>query len=239
MAQQKASGFSSKVLGLRFMQRAAEKRKLEEDAAAATAASLAAEAANGDGVEANASQAAIAVANEPAWPQPSTSGRCVITYEPVPLPGFASRSGRMSFGPNVGSAQPSGEGSKAGTGPAAAAASGSQPSVSDADMAKTFRKPSEMRAWQPSNLRIFDAPEAPGGAVAGGGGTAAAAAGGGGDGDGGAAAAAGKPSRQSGDAGAGGKRPGSKGPGLAAAQASAQPSNSFAPLRPPKRAKLN
>ncbi|GLI67295.1 hypothetical protein VaNZ11_011481, partial [Volvox africanus] len=142
MAQQKTSGFSSKILGLRFMQRAAEKRKLEEDTGAAkTAAEVAGE--NAEMRKAPLQATAAAAADEAAWPQPSSSGRCIVMYEPVPLPGLTSRSGRMSFGPSEGKSQ-----TLADRAPANTAATGSQPSISDSDMARTFRKPPEMRTWE-------------------------------------------------------------------------------------------
>ncbi|GIL82904.1 hypothetical protein Vretimale_8407 [Volvox reticuliferus] len=228
MSQQKASGFSSKILGLRFMQRAAEKRKLEEDTGAVkTAAEAAGE---------NAEATPAAAANESACQQPSSSGRCIVIYEPVPLPGPTSRSGRMSFGPSMGKLKMPTDGE-----PATTVTTGSQPSISDLDMAKTFRRPPEMQTWEPSNLRIHDAaePSIRDLAISGGGGGSASCRGAAN------AAAAVNPGMQK-SAG-----PGSLGKKSVAAKATGAPKaawsgagqtastsvNAFAPLRPPKRNK--
>ncbi|KAG2496355.1 hypothetical protein HYH03_005585 [Edaphochlamys debaryana] len=223
MAQAKATGFSSKVLGLRFMQRAAEKRKLEEDLATSAAAAEAAAAAE------DAPQAPEVQPDTEAFPQqPSTSGRCVITYEPVPVPGLAFRSGRMSFGPNAGKP------AAAAATTAAAASQQQDTSVSDAEMAKaatTFRKPAEMAAWQPTSLRIYDTA-----AASGGGGGGAGTGGGGGDGD--AKSGKSKPQKQGGGGGGGGKQGGGQAGSKGGKGAPAAPAaNAFAPLRPPKRQK--
>ncbi|PNH07296.1 hypothetical protein TSOC_006263 [Tetrabaena socialis] len=164
-----------------------------------------------------------------SWPEPSTTGRCVILYEPIPLPGLVGRSGRLSFGPGVAKQPPQQGASAAGAAPASApgstaAPSSSQPgtSVSDVDMAQTFRKPGELRAWQPSNLRLYDEP---GGAGDGGSGGQAPA-----------PATAAKQQRAGGGGSGGGGAGGSGKKGKSSSQASPA-ANAFAPLRPPKRPK--
>ncbi|KAG2437118.1 hypothetical protein HYH02_011374 [Chlamydomonas schloesseri] len=235
MSQNK--GFSSKVLGLKFMQRAVEKRKLEADAAAADAAADAAAAAEAEApavapAQATTTQSGQAgAAGDAAWPQASTSGRCIISYEPVPLPGLVRAGGRMSFGP----------GGMKKTGAAAAAASATEPSaaaavqaaaaqqgasISDVDMAKTFRKPAELKPWQPSTLRIIDDATVAAGSSAG--------SGSGGGLGGGSAKSQGQGGKKS-AGGGGGASPaaaGKSGKGAAAPNA-----NAFAPLRPPKKQK--
>jgi hypothetical protein len=134
----------------------------------------------------------------------------------------------MSFGPGV----------KAAQAPAAAAAAAAkqetptapqQPgtSVSDAELARTFKRPGEMPAWQPSQLRIYGEAGAP--AESGRPAEAAAAQ------PGSKGAKAGAP----GSSGKAGKRPhgGAQAGPPSGGKGSEPAANAFAPLRAPKRKK--
>lgn len=161
-------------------------------------------------------------------------------YEPVPLPGLTLRSGRMSFGPSISNTETRVDSAHPVAGVPVAlvggAAASEQPSVSDAEMVKAFKKPAEMRSWQPSSLRIHDAAGASKTAESGGveriGSVPRSAA----DTAGGSTRAPGcnVGKLQSGNLPAAGNK---KPSGTGVSQASTHSKNSFAPLRPPKRSK--
>ncbi|KAG1658591.1 hypothetical protein FOA52_016203 [Chlamydomonas sp. UWO 241] len=85
----KPAGLSSKILGLKFMQRAQEKKALAKAEAEAEAREEAAANAPPDEAPPQPEEAA-----------PSTSGKCQVVYENAPIPmsraGFSA--GRFSFG---------------------------------------------------------------------------------------------------------------------------------------------
>ncbi len=142
-------------------------------------------------------------------------------------------SGRMSFGPRKPEQEQQQQPQQLEQGSArawTAASTGPQgagTSVSDVEMAKTFRKPAELAAWEPNSLRIYDSVDAGSGAGKGAGG-------------GGVAKGSGQAGKAGGGGGGGGSKKGSgegaaKGPKKAGKSEPA--ANSFAPLRPAKRPK--
>lgn len=260
---------SSKLMQMKFMQRASEKLKLEE----ATIAAATAKRASDDGPAVSSGGVCVRVLGGKralgAWtgphsacplmlpitrtrrgpqagqagrmpaeePAASTSahaatsagggvgvvavgGRCVVVYEPVPLPGGALCAGRMSFkgfNPAVEKlreaqqAPPRAQEAAAATPTtapqqqAAAAGSGREPE-------QAFKRPPEMPAWKPSGLHMHDGATEAGSQRPG---TTARPA----------------------DQGAG-RHPGGGGGGDGKKAAGLKAANSFAPLRAPKKPRL-